>query len=406
MENLPQSKPEPQRKKISCIYCGDAPINHQLFYFSSLISTTMDSHILKVTKHAPDFLKDFVDWLFFVFFEFFLFCGWAKLSDDIDKAKTFRSRIIWEEAKRRGIEMKQIILFGRPVDHYRTKLNGKIIYFNSLPIPQELLVLSKNWDDKFLLKEEFSKHNIPIPTYVQFPIFFRQNIEKIFSKFKTPIIVKPRTGSRGRHTVTNIQTLEQFKKGIEVAKQICSYLVAEEHLYGDVCRATFVNGKLMGFYRGGAPFVIGDGVKTVSELIVEKDLHRPERVQKVLVNDEMKNFVLRSGFKMDDVLPENLKLILTYRTGRLYGGVTHEMWDELHPSFVPILEKAAKIVDLPVVGFDCIVPDPTTDAGAQRWGIIECNTLPFIDLHYYALFGKPKNIAGAIWDMWGTNARQ
>ena len=77
-----------------------------------------------------------------------------------------------------------------------------------------------------------------------------------------------------------------------------------------------------------------------------------------------------------------------------------EMIDDLHPSFVPILKQAAEIVGLSVVGFDCIIPDPTKEANSQKWGIIECNSLPFIDLHYYALEGKPKNIAGMIWDMW------
>ena len=55
---------------------------------------------------------------------------------------------------------------------------------------------------------------------------------------------------------------------------------------------------------------------------------------------------------------------------------------------------------LPVVGFDVIIGDPTKSADSQRFGIIECNSLPFIDLHYYALEGKPRNIAGMIWDMW------
>ena len=55
---------------------------------------------------------------------------------------------------------------------------------------------------------------------------------------------------------------------------------------------------------------------------------------------------------------------------------------------------------LMVAGFDSIIPDPTQPADSQHWGIIECNTLPFIDLHYYALEGKPQNIAGMIWDLW------
>lgn len=391
---------EPHRKESRCIYCGDAYVPHTLYYVMSLLSVTFDSHVIKTTRHAPRFAYLFVDWLLLAFFEIALFLKICKLSDDIDLAKTFRSRVMWEEARRRGIEVKQVIMFGKPIDQYRMRQKGKLIYFDSLPIPSELLRLQHNWDDKYLLKQELSKNNIPVPEYFTFPAFLPNDLNKIFSKFKKPIIVKPRVGSRGRHTVTNIHTFPEFQDAIGVAKKLCAYLSVEEHLVGDVCRATFVNGKLMGFYKGGVPYVIGDGVKTIQQLIVEKDINRNERVEKIIVNQEMRDFVLRLGFKMQDVLPTGRRIALSYRTGRLYGGVTREMLDELHPSFIPILTKAAKIVGLPVIGFDCIVPEPTLDESTQRWGIIECNTLPFIDLHYYALEGKPKNIAGAIWDFW------
>jgi len=383
-----------------CAYCGDAPVSHALFYFASLVGTNLDNHIVKVTKYAPNFLKYFVDWFILVFFETFLFFKLAHLSSDINQAKTFRSRVVWEEAKRRGIEMQQLIIFGKPTDQYRAKIKGKTVYFHSLPIPPQFLSMKKNWDDKFVLKKELAKKNIPIPYYFQFPVFYPQNIEKIFSKFEKPIIIKPRTGSRGRHTLTNIHTLEQFQAGINVAKKISAYIVAEEHLEGDVCRATFVRGNLVGFYRGAAPFVVGDGVKTIHQLVVEKDKKRPKRVERISLGAEVAEHISRSGFKVGDVLPDGMRLSLTHRTGRLFGGVTKEMLDELHPSFIPVLKQAATIVDLAVVGFDAIIPDPTKPAHSQRWGIIECNSLPFIDLHYYALAGKPKNIAGMIWDLW------
>lgn len=35
----------------------------------------------------------------------------------------------------------------------------------------------------------------------------------------------------------------------------------------------------------------------------------------------------------------------------------------------------------------------------QRVGILECNGLPFIDLHHYPFEGKPQNVAGALWDI-------
>jgi cyanophycin synthetase len=389
---------EPTRKKSACAYCGDAPINHRLSYISNILSALFDDHIMSVTKHAPKFLRDFVDWLLSLFFNILIFLHLAYLSDDIDKARTFRSRVIWEEARRRGIDMRQLIMFGKATDQYRAKLRGKNIYFDSLPLTTRDLSMKKNWDDKFVLKQELALHNISVPQSFEFNIF--SNLEKIFSRFNTPIIVKPKLGSRGRHTITNIKNLTQFKDAVNIVKQISNRFVAEEHIEGDVSRATLVQGKLMGFYRGSTPFVTGDGKKTIAELIEEKDAGRPERVEKVLINEEMKNFISRAGFRMEDVVPFGIRLNLTHRTGRLFGGVTREMLDELHPSFVPILEVAAKIVNLPVIGFDCIVPDPTKDASSQKWGIIECNTLPFIDLHYYALEGQPKNIAGAIWDMW------
>jgi cyanophycin synthetase len=402
-------KAEPHREKSACDYCGDAPINHAVFYYTSLISMAVDNHVVKVTKNVPEWIKSLVDRFIFFTFDTFVFLGAAKLSDNIDLANTFRSKVVWEEARRRGIDMKQLVLLGKPVDQYRTKLRGQNMYFNSLPIPPEFLTMQYNWDDKFILKQKLQKKNIPIPKYIQFPAFYPQNLEKIFSKLEKPIIVKPRIGSRGRHTITNIRTLAEFKHAVKIASQICSYLVAEEHIEGDVCRATLVDGKLMGFYRGSTPYVIGNGKSTVAELIVEKDNTRPDRVEKVLVNDELRNYVKRLGYEMEDILPEGTRLGLTHRTGRLFGGVTREILNDLHPSFLPILEEAGKIVGLKVMGFDCIVPDPTKDANSQKWGIIECNTLPFIDLHYYALYGEPQNIAGAIWDIWQkagkTNAR-
>ena len=375
-------------------------MNHTLYFLESFISVALDTHASGVIKYVPRFVKKFVDLVPKFLFETLSFLKLVKFSSDLDKASTFRSKVIWEEAKRRGIKMEQIIFKGKPLDHYRTKLNSKNFYFESIPIRPEFLEMSKNWDDKVVLKQEFGKHNIPVPLCFKFPLWSLKDPEKIFSKLTKPIIVKPRIGSRGRHTVTNINTFEQFKKGIGIVRQISAHLIIEEHLKGSVCRATFVNGVLAGFYRGQAPTLEGDGKKTIKELIEEKDKNRHSRVEPIRISKELHDHIARLGFTIDDILPEDFSLILSHRVGRLFGGKTMEMLDDLHPSFIPILKKAEKIVGLSVVGFDCIIPDPTKDAGSQKWGIIECNSLPFIDLHYYALEGKPKNIAGMIWDLW------
>ncbi len=395
---------EPSVKKSFCSYCGDAPVNHTLYFLESLIFSTLDAHAIKIIKYVPQFVKNFVDLIPGFLFETLSLFKLIKFSGDISKARTFRSKIIWEEARKRGIAMEQVIFKGTPLDYYRAvlKINNqnKNFYFESLPIKPEFSYMNQNWDDKVILKREFGKYNIPVPRYFELSFWNFKYAEKLFPKLSKPIIVKPRIGSRGRHTITNIHTLEQLREGISIARQICPELIVEEHLQGSVCRATFVNGVLAGFYRGQAPILQGDGQRTIQELIEEKDSLRHTRVEPIRVSKELHDHIARRGFTIHDILPEGISLSLSHRIGRLFGGKTVEMLDDLHPSFISILKKAEKIVGLPVVGFDCIIPDPTKDANSQKWGFIECNTLPFIDLHYYALEGKPKNIAGMIWDMW------
>lgn len=396
---------EPKIKSTFCSYCGDAPINHTFSFLESLVTITLDNNAVKLIKYVPSFVKSFVDLIPGFLFETLSFFKLAKFSSDINKANTFRSKIIWEEARKRGIIMEQVIFMGKPLDHYRTKINGKNFYFESIPIRPEFLDMRKNWDDKVVLTKEFREHNIPVPAYFELSMFSfwlkkDKSLENIFSKLRKPVIVKPRVGSHGRHTVTNIYTIQQLNAGIKIAGQICSYFIVEEHLKGSVCRATLVGGVVAGFYIGHAPTLFGDGKKTISELVTDMDNKRRDRVGAIRITKELHEHILRSGFVVSDILPKGVSLSLGHRMGRLFGGDTKEMIDDLHPSFIPILRNAAKIVNLSVVGFDCIIPDPTKDEATQEWGIIECNSLPFIDLHYYALEGKPRNIAGMIWDLW------
>ncbi|MEK7569570.1 MAG: hypothetical protein AAB500_01615 [Patescibacteria group bacterium] len=379
-----------------CSYCGDAAINHTLAYWSSLFFDPFEEHMVRTAYHSPKFLKNFVDWLAIFFLNLLAFFGIVKFSSDLGRAKSFRSRVIWEEARRRGIQMEQVIIFGKPIDYYRALIGGKYIYFESLPIPPEHLDFRRNWDDKSILKDELARHSVPTPKYKM----VRGNLEQLWHGLEKPLIVKPKLGSRGRHTFTGINMLEDFKNAVKISGEISPYLVAEEHIAGDVCRATFVSGKLAGFYRGRAPSVTGDGKKNIAELIKEKDRIRPERVEKVRRGKELESHLARQGYGLDDVLSEGKMVTLSHRIGRLFGGTTREMIGELHPSFIPIFRRAAEITGLAVVGFDAVIPDPTASADSQRWGIIEANTLPFIDLHYYALEGKPRNIAGMIWNLW------
>src|SRR3989344_1641858 len=136
---------QPKARPCACSYCGDAPVHHSLSFLGSFFFDPLDDHMVRTSYRAPKFIKNFVDWLSVAFLRVLAFLRLAKFSADIEKVKTFRSRVIWEEAKRRGIPMEQVILFGQPLDYYSALLrqgfagDTKTIYFESIPIPPESL---------------------------------------------------------------------------------------------------------------------------------------------------------------------------------------------------------------------------------------------------------------------------
>jgi len=383
-----------------CGACGTSPVNHHLLLILNLLEETFG----RINNKIFNFTNTGI-WLKIssavekILFNLLSFIGIIRFNTDSKKVVTGRSELIWEEAKRRSIQMEQIIIFNRPIEYYRAKINGKFFYFESLPIPPDLPKNGYLWiDDKFTLFKKLKDANIPAP-YTEKPLTIN-GAKKAFRSMRAPVIVKPKNGSRGRHTTTNIQNESELIKAIKIVRKITLFPVIQEHLVGSVYRATVINNKLVGFYRADPPEVIGDGIRTIRELIEEKNSTRHERLSDILINDDLNFFLSRQSYKINDIPKKGSIVPLSAKTGRMYGGYTKEMLPEIHPKIHSIFEKAGEIVNAPVVGFDLIIEKPAEDPDTQRWGIIECNSLPFIDLHYLPLEGTPINLAKNVWDLW------
>ena len=387
--------------KISeCSACGTAPVNHKLFYFESVVDDVLSSISniffgwIQVPAEDPmtdTFMHGFMGLLKIV--------GIVKYSADTTLVASGRSELMWLEANKRGICMEQIVMLGKPLEQYRAKINNRWVYFQSIPIPPWLPQSGYAWiDDKFLLTEKLNEAGIRAP-HAKKTITLKQS-EKAFEELQKPVIIKPCSGSRGRHTTTNIQTLAELREAHAIGKQIAKKLVVEEHLFGSVYRATVIDKKLVGFFRTSPPNVTGDGVHSIQELIEIKNKTKPEGISDVVINDDVKSFISRKNYTLVSVLPKNEVLDLTAKTGRFCGGYTKEMFPEIHPKWHEIFEKAGEVVKASIVGYDLIAEDPTKNPDEQKWGVIECNSMPYIDLHYFAYEGEPIDLSKNIWDLW------
>lgn len=395
---------EYKEKPGACAACGNSPINHQVsFVFNTLNAVfSVMSHRIKGTRilRALDTgARVMMDTMDVIHTAVMQRIGAVRWGTDLTKARTYRSQVVWEEARRRGIQMEQMFLFGMASDLYRAHLRGAWQYFKSIPLPPEVSQDAYLWiDDKMVLKEELRRLCIPTPASQSVSSY--RAAREAFAQIEAPVVVKPRCGSRGRHTTTAIQKIEDLRPAFNSARQLCAFISVERYLKGPVCRGTVVGGKLVGLFAAEAPRVVGDGISTIAQLIEKTNASRHERVQPIVLTPEHEAQIGRQGFEISSVVPSGTEVMLSHRTGRLFGGATRELLDSVHPHLRDYLEKAAQGLQVPVVGFDLIIPDPEIEPDTQEWGIIEANSLPFIDLHYLPLYGKPSNPAAAVWDLW------
>jgi cyanophycin synthetase len=80
-------------------------------------------------------------------------------------------------------------------------------------------------DDKAVMREKFKVAGLPIARG-GCASNFKQALE-IFNSIGGEVIVKPRTGSRSRHTTTYITTPEALKIAYDKAKQLSPWVVVE-----------------------------------------------------------------------------------------------------------------------------------------------------------------------------------
>ena len=389
--------------KPSCPYCGHNPVPHHLYWYNESLNLWLTPLRQKLLYNplARFFKRHRLDESLA---EIFLFLGEGlhliRRQKDIFKCKVRRAQVLWEEAQRRGIKMEELLLLGRPFDAYVAAKSGNRIIFSGLPRPAGYFNNRLDlMDDKSWLKKKLAAESLPVPAGGAVTSF--AGALKIFSQISKPAIVKPRSGSRGRHSTTFVSTEAELKKAYKIAKQLCYWVIVEEQLSGPVYRATVVNFELCGVLRGDPPQVIGDGENSIAGLIKIKNSKPHPGVKDIALDRGLEIFLSRQKLSLASVPAENQVVNLSEKIGVSYGGSSAEDFEICHPENQRLFVRAAKVLGDPIVGFDFIIPDISQPWQGQKCGFIEVNSLPFINLHHDPLRGNPRNVAAKVWDMVG-----
>lgn len=396
---------EAHSTKKLCPDCGPATVNHTIARTSVILGfliRTMTAPLAKIEDAIMAFVSPKIEYFLPHLFKFLTFFGIGEIADMLRDDNIDRTKFMWKAAEKRRITMHQFRIFGRPTIIFFAEYCGQKLVFEGLPRPKYADRSSLEWmDNKGIMRKKFQDGGIPVAKGGV--VMTEKGALELFKTLSAPVITKPNLGSRSRHTTTHIMDEKGLLEGLRKARQLSPWVVMEEELQGFVFRTTLIGGKLEGALRREPPFVIGDDVSSVRSL-VEKENKNPKRhngvFHEIAIDKDADEELKRQKLSWDSIPEKGRFVALNQKVGRGQGGSNTEMLPKVHPENKKLFEKIAKVLNDSLVGVDFIMQDierPWTEQ--KRVGAIECNSLPFLDLHHLPLYGEPLDLSGKLWDV-------
>ena len=217
-----------------------------------------------------------------------------------------------------------------------------------------------------------------------------------------PVVVKPSDGNHGRGVSLDLQTREDVMAAFAVAEPQGSDVMVERFIRGQEHRLLVVGGRVVAAARGDVASIVGDGQRSVVDLVDAQLNTDPRRGVE-------ENFPLgRIDVHQDDAIVlelqrQGLSPLAVPAAGRSVliqriGNVSIDCTDRVHPEVDYIASLAARVVGLDIAGIDVVAEDISRPLHEQGGAVVEVNAGPGLLMHLKPAEGSPRPVGRAICD--------
>ncbi|OHV63917.1 hypothetical protein LCM4577_11485 [Mesorhizobium sp. LCM 4577] len=220
------------------------------------------------------------------------------------------------------------------------------------------------------------------------------------------VVVKPAQANQGRGVSVKLRGRLAVEEAFERAYALRnrkhtenSGVLVEQYVAGSEYRATVVDYRLVAAVICRPPEVIGDGEKTLRNLIEELN-GEPDRdgrqLSRVEIDDELLRHIRQHRLSLESV-PADGKRVILRPTGHLArGGVPVDVTDEVHPENQQLCERIARAFGLSIAGIDLIMPDIAISHKEVGCAVLEVNARPGIEFHLSPRGGSSRDVSELI----------
>ncbi len=202
-----------------------------------------------------------------------------------------------------------------------------------------------------------------------------------------PVVLKPYAGNQGKGVTVGLRREDEIRAAFAVAEQYDATVLVERHVEGADHRLLVVNGRMVAAALRRPAQVVGDGVRTVAELVAETNrdpLRRPghgSMLTQIRLDEAADLTLATQGLGRDAVPAAGRNVVLRTNANLSTGGTATDVTDDVHPRNARVAELAAQILALDVAGIDMLCRDVRRPLAEQGGAIVEVNAAPGLRMH-------------------------
>lgn len=282
--------------------------------------------------------------------------------------------IIVNEARRRGIGVEILDADG---GYFCLTHGGRSIVCRESLTELTTAIAMSRCDDKTITRRVLTEAGLAAPDQT---VAGTPEGNAAFLARHGAIVVKPARGEQGRGITVDVRTVEEMERAIGVARSFADVVLLEQFCQGQDLRIIVIDYKVVAAAVRRPAEITGTGQHTIAELIEAQSRRRAAATggeSRIPLDAETQRCVAAAGRAMTDILAEG-EILAVRKTANLHtGGTIHDVTDRLHRRLIDAAIEGARALDIPVVGFDFLVPR----VDGPDYVVIEANERPGLANH-------------------------
>lgn len=278
--------------------------------------------------------------------------------------------------------------------YWRISKDGRTTIVQQYRVMLDSQLMLDIMGNKALTLSLLREHNCPIPAFHRFSLQTVTEAETFLRSLAgRSVVVKPMSGTGGGQGVTTgIWNSPELRRAAKFASRFDTNLLIEEQLQGHSYRLLYLNGKFIDAVRRDPPAVIGDGRRSIKQLITAETARRLKQwpasaLSPLQIDGDCLNFLAIQGLSIANIPKAGEKIAVKRAVNENAHWQNHCVKDEVHPNTVALGSRVTKNLGVQFAGIDIICADISRPLAETDGRIGEINTTP--GLHHHYLVAEP-----------------